>query len=101
MPERAGVLRQRVFGPLIALQHGRRPSGVRRIESFAPASTPALEATLGSHDRNGCVRAVRASIDLYRELRDAYPDLQRHPEAEQASLDYLADIEARFTSSPS
>ena len=93
-------LRQRVFGPLIALRHGQRPSGVRRIESFAPEAVPALEATLGSHDRIGCARAVRAAVDLYRELREAYPEIRRHPETEQASLDYLADIEARFAGPP-
>ncbi len=89
-------LRERIFGPLIVQQHGQRPAGVRRIESIAPDAVPALEATLGSHDRLGCARALRAAIDLYRELRDAYPEVRRHPGAEQASLDYLADIEARF-----
>ena len=87
-----------VLGPLLAQRHGQRPSGVRRIESYAPEAVPALEATLGSHDRIGCARAVGAAVDLYRELRDAYPDVRRHPEAEHASLDYLADIETRFAS---
>jgi hypothetical protein len=84
-----------VFGPLLAVRHGRRPMGVRRLELYADDAVPELEQTVAVHTRESCLAAVHASIALYRRLRDeaAVPGLVRREEAEAASLDYLTGIE--------
>ena len=41
-------LRAAVFGPMVAVAHGVRPQGVRRIESFAPEVVPRLAATVAN-----------------------------------------------------
>ena len=88
------ALRGLVFGPLLAVLHGQRPQGVRRLERFAADAVPALEATLGDHTKAGCAAALRASIALYRSLREqlAEPDLVRRPEAEAAVVGYLDEL---------
>ncbi len=94
------LLRGLVFGPLLAVAHGHRPQGVRRVERFAPEAVPALRATLGDHTAPGCVAALRAAVDLYRRLRAAGPDLVRRSAAEAASLAWLDEIEARLPGHP-
>ncbi len=87
-------MRQTVLGPLIAQQRGHRPSGVRRLETIAPDLTPALEATLGTHDRAGCLSAVRATVELYLRVRgDGVP---ARAKAEAEARTYLDLIAARF-----
>jgi predicted nucleotidyltransferase len=87
-------LRTMIFGPLLATAHGQRPQGVRRLERYAGGVLPELEETVGDHTREGCLRALRASIRLYRRLRDEADDgrLVRRTEAEAASLDYLDHV---------
>jgi hypothetical protein len=89
------ALRGIVFGPLIALGRGQRAAGVRRLELLAPDLVPALAATVGDHSAEGCLAALRAAVDLYRRLRGDAGGLVRRASAEAASLDYLAEIEAR------
>ena len=90
------AVRAMVFGPLIARASGHRAAGVRRLEQMAPGLVPALEATVGDHTPHGCAAALRASVALYRQLRGDTPALVRRTSAEAASLDYLAQIEARL-----
>jgi hypothetical protein len=92
------ALRAMVFGPLIARARGHRAAGVRRLEQVAPDLVPALENTVGDHTPYGCAGALRASVGLYRQLRGDAPGLVRRARAEAASLDYLAQIEARLPS---
>jgi hypothetical protein len=88
-------LRGVVLGPLIAQQRGHRAAGVRRLEQVAPDLVPALAATIGDDSARGCLAALRAAIDLYRRLRGDAAGLVRRASAEAASLDYLAEIQAR------
>jgi Nucleotidyltransferase domain len=90
------AVRAMVLGPLIARASGHRAAGVRRLEQMAPGLVPALEATVGDHTPHGCAAALRASVALYRQLRDDTPELVRRTGAEAVSLDYLAQIEARL-----
>ncbi|HET8907136.1 MAG TPA: aminoglycoside 6-adenylyltransferase [Ktedonobacterales bacterium] len=89
-------VRGRVLGPLLALRHGFMPNGTRRLEMLAPSEVPALEATLGAHDRSACADALMHAANMYSALRDelASPDLERRMNAERASRAYLADIAA-------
>lgn len=87
-------VRGRVLGPMLALRHGFAPNGTRRLEMLAPSEVPALEATLGAHDRDACAHALIQAADVYVALRDelAPPDLERRTHAERAARSYLADI---------
>jgi predicted nucleotidyltransferase len=89
--EACAYFRNVVFGPLLAVAHGQRPQGVRRLEWYAGDALPELEGTIGDHTREGCLRALQNSIRLYRRLRDEMEEgsLARRTEAEAASLDYL------------
>ncbi len=91
-----GFVRARVLGPLLLQLHGAQPNGVRRIESVAPDRIDALRATLATHDRASCARALRATIALYRELRDrsATASLVRRDAAEAASCGFFEEVAA-------
>jgi len=93
-----GALRGAVLGPLIALDRGYRPSGARRLETIAPDLVPDLTETVATVDPADCLRALRATADLYVRLRENHPDLRRHAEAETAAVQYVAEIEARVAS---
>jgi hypothetical protein len=84
-------VRERVLGPLIHQKHGRLPRAVRRLESEAPEDAAVLAATVASHDRTSCIAATRATVRLYRALRDhhAAPELIRRGAAEAAAIEYL------------
>jgi hypothetical protein len=92
-----GFIRARVLGPLILAERGAQPNGVRRIEREAPDQIEALRATLPAHDADSCLRAVRATIALYRALRErnADPSLVRRADAERESVAFLDAVEAR------
>jgi nucleotidyltransferase-like protein len=90
------AMRSMVFGPLIAQARGHRAAGARRLEQIAPDLVPALEVTIGDHSPHGCAAALRATADLYRRLRGDHAGLVRRTGAEAASLDYLAQVEARL-----
>jgi hypothetical protein len=89
-------LRAVVLAPLLAVERGARPQGVRRIERVAPDAMPALERTVASLDAASCLAALRETIALYRDLRDAGPEVVRRTAAEDASLAFLGEIEARI-----
>src|SRR4029079_5014481 len=61
-------LRGAVLGPLALARAGARPSGVRKIETTAPAFALELRHTIATHDADDCLRALRACVDLYRTL---------------------------------
>ena len=89
--------RSAVLGPLLAVDRKRRPQGVRRLELYAGDALPELRQTVGNHTRDGCVRALRASITLYKRLRDRLDDgtLIRRTTVELATLEYFDQIAGR------
>lgn len=66
-------LRAVVLGPLGLLQVGARPAGVRRVESAAPELAQRLQATVAKYDATDCLRALYASVEVYRWLRPSAP----------------------------
>ena len=90
-------LRAEVLGPLSLLVSGERPSGVRKLEFAAPALAQQMRATVAAYDAGGCVAALRTAADMYRELRGRLvsKELKTNARAEQAAMEYLAEIEAR------
>jgi predicted nucleotidyltransferase len=84
-------LRGTVLGPLALARAGARPSGVRKIETIAPAFALELQRTIATHDAADCLRALRACVDLYRSLTP-----RSSPErVEDAAMEYLAEVERR------
>ncbi len=92
-----GYLRARVLGPFILEEAAAQPNGVRRIEREAPARARELEATIARHEAGDCLRALRATIALYRGLRERQVTLglRRSVDAEAAAEAFLADVDAR------
>ena len=85
-------LRRFVLGPLIAARHGRRAQGVRRLEQYAPEAVR-LQRTLGGHTREACTSALRATIEMYLDLRlDGAGDVAPRAAAEAACLAYLDEV---------
>jgi hypothetical protein len=86
-------IRRRVLGPLILLDSGLRPDGVRRVENCAPQFVAQLSAAVGAHDRASCRNALEAAVALYVKLREQYavPGLVRRAEAEGAATAFLEE----------
>jgi len=89
------AIRRMAIVPLIVSGRTDRPAGVRRIEQLAPDLLPQLKQTVAAHDRAGCLRALHAAVDLYREVRPA--GLVRRTDAEQAVIAYVDDLPARLS----
>jgi len=85
-------LRNIVLGPMILRRGGKRPQGVRKIEMLAPELGEQLKRTVATYDAAECLRALRASVDIYRTLRDP---VQTESEAERAAMEYLSAVEER------
>lgn len=85
-------VRSNVLGPLALRSARDRPQGIRRIESADPEFARALQQTIPSYTTADCLPALRVSIDLYRQLRTAYRNMQQKEDVEQAVLAYLAEI---------
>ena len=90
-------LRAEVLGPLAMVVNRQRPAGVRKLEFAAPKLAKQIQATVGAYDSKACAAALRAAAAMYCELRAslASKDVRPNPQAEEAAMSYLAEIEAR------
>ncbi len=89
-------LRGTVLGPLALARSGARPTGVRKIETIAPAFAVELQRTIARYDAADCLRALRACVELYRSLTP-----RKNPEkVEVAVMEYLAEVERRYGQGP-
>jgi hypothetical protein len=85
-------LRGTVLGPLALARAGARPSGVRKIETIAPAFALELQRTVATYDAADCLRALRACVELYRALTPR-ASTER---VEHAAMEYLTEVERRL-----
>ncbi len=87
-------LRAQVLGPLILLEAGAQPSGVRRLEAVAPSRAVELRMTVAPYDPAGCVRSLFAAAELYRSLRQSltHDRVVANRAAEHAAVAYLDDV---------
>jgi hypothetical protein len=85
-------LRMTALGPLALVSSGARPAGVRNVERLAPQYLARLRATVAAHDSVDCVRALRASVELYRSLRFDGPAIQLRADAERVAMQYLFEV---------
>ena len=93
--ESMSFLRINVLGPLALQRAGRRPTGVRRIETAAPHFATALRQTLADHDADSCFDAVDQCVALYRSVRDN--TIQRQEAAETEAIRYLDEQRRTIT----
>lgn len=90
-------LRETVLGPLILAEKAIFPRGVRFVERDAPEYQAALIETVAAYDKADCVRALKAEIALYRELRKQFTgDIMHRVKAEPAAENYLDEIANHF-----
>jgi len=83
-------LRAQVLGPLALARAGLRPSGLRRVERLPADELAPLAATVAALSRADALRALRASVDLYRRLRARSDAVSVRAEAERAAVEYVA-----------
>ena len=90
--EALGAIRSATIAPLATLGRTAKPSGVRRLETLAPELVPELRATVAIADPDDCLRALNASVELYRKVRDSSGvAVERRTAAEQAVVAFLAN----------
>ncbi|MGW7687167.1 hypothetical protein ACWGID_40880 [Kribbella sp. NPDC054772] len=88
-----GMMRASAIAPLAGIGRTTRPAGVRRLETLAPELLPELRETVPTTDPDDCFRALRASVDLYRKVRETSGvQADRRTAAEEAAVAYLASV---------
>ncbi|MEU8225131.1 hypothetical protein [Kribbella sp. NPDC048915] len=83
-----GAVRRMAIAPLATLGRTTRPAGVRRLETLAPELVPQLKETVATADRDDLHRALRATVDVYRQVREGV-GMERRTAAEEAVLAFL------------
>ncbi|WP_199911644.1 hypothetical protein [Dongshaea marina] len=96
-----GYLRSTVLGPLLHLEAGSQPCGLRKIERVATERPTQLQATLPDYSQQSCLQAVEAVIRLYLSLRNslAFEGLRTNPAAERVVKSYLETIAEKINES--
>ncbi|WP_334072427.1 MULTISPECIES: nucleotidyltransferase domain-containing protein [Paenibacillus] len=82
-------IRSSVLGPLIQVKNGKLPRGLRRLEQLYSEQANRLRDTLPAHTPKSCYQAIKASIRIYCELRQDYPELELRLDAEDKAVAYL------------
>jgi len=95
--ESLSFLRVNVLGPLALYQAGCRPAGVRKIETAVPKFAKELCRTIAKYEAADCLRALRASVELYRSLRSRVRSLKTEGEPERVAMEYLSKMEQQFS----
>ncbi|MNM57855.1 hypothetical protein D3C81_690730 [compost metagenome] len=90
-------LRARVLGPLILVEAGAQPAGVRRVETAAPLRAAQLQCTVAAYNAVSCIGCLHAAVELYRALRGSAGkgDVVANEAAESTAMAYLAGVVAR------
>ena len=86
--EALDMIRGAAIAPLAGTGRTMRPAGVRRLETLAPELVPALRETVATADREDCLRALKASIEVYRTVRER-SQVVRRTAAEEAVVAFL------------
>ncbi|MFI5696103.1 hypothetical protein ACIA58_29890 [Kribbella sp. NPDC051586] len=88
--EALGMIRAAAIAPLAGIGRTTRPAGVRRLETIAPELLPALRETVATADREDCLRALKASVEVYRTVRErSGVQVVRRTAAEEAAVAFL------------
>lgn len=94
-------LRMQVLGPLILVEAGAQPAGVRRVETSAPSRATQLQETVAAYNTASCIRSLHAAVELYRSLRNSVgtDDVAANEAAESTAMTYLEGVTARWNDS--
>ncbi|MEV5967993.1 hypothetical protein AB0L70_39875 [Kribbella sp. NPDC051952] len=85
-----GAIRSISIAPLATYGRTSKPSGVRRLETLAPELLSEFRETVATVDRDDCLRALKASVALYRKVRESSGvQVVRRTAAEEAAIDFL------------
>jgi len=88
--EFVSFLRMNVLGPLILIEKGKLPRGVRKIEEFAPEYVEKLESTICDHEFMSCIDSLRNIVDIYHELREKlFRDVNINSRVENIAIEYF------------
>ncbi|MEV4263245.1 nucleotidyltransferase domain-containing protein [Kribbella sp. NPDC049584] len=88
--EALDMIRGAAIAPLAGIGRTTRPAGVRRLETLAPELVPALRETVATADREDCLRALKASVEVYRAVRERSGlQVVRRTAAEEAVVAFL------------
>jgi len=94
-------LRVNVLGPLIHIKNGNLPKGVRKIEMLArPEDVDHLKATIVEYDKSSMMKALEASVSLYRNLRQHLYDADLvicSAKTEEKVMNYLQEIKSQLS----
>jgi hypothetical protein len=93
-----GFLRMVVLGPLLHIQNGNLPRGVRKVETQLKFEDyEALKQTIPVYERQSLLDSLRNSVALYRKLRTLLFDdqIDLKADAEQKVMEYFDEIERR------
>ncbi|MBK6902034.1 MAG: aminoglycoside 6-adenylyltransferase [Saprospirales bacterium] len=93
-----GFLRMVVLGPLLHIQNGNLPRGVRKVETQLKSEDyEALKRTIPVYERQSLLDSLRSSVALYSKLRAALFDdhIVLQADAEQKVMEYFDEIERR------
>lgn len=85
-------IRSTVLGPLILIENGQLPRGVRKLEQHALNTIAELEETVPSHNSQSCYNSMQSTIRIYQRLRQHSTKLIHREEAEQVSITYLEKV---------
>lgn len=93
-------LRMNVIGPLILIDNGELPRGVRKLEQYAGEYLTELEKTVCPYDYKCCFQAVEKIVEIYRKLRVKLFDdkVVLNKIVEKKSLDYFEAVRTKKSS---
>ena len=95
-----GFLRSKVLGPMIQVKVGAWPQVVRKIEQHGASYIKKLQRTVPTYDSFGCLSAINATIELYRDLRKELNQGKNEviSKVELEAVKYLKEIEKEIKS---
>ena len=89
-----------VLGPLLHIKNGNLPKGVRKIETQVDHEDLArLKATIAAYDKHSLMKALEASVETYRYLRQQLFDLDivnLQTQTEEKVMQYLQEIRSQL-----
>jgi len=86
-------MRSTVLGPLVLINRGQQPRGVRRLEQYGAEEIEELKGTIPFHSFESCYQSLKITINMYQRLR-RLSDIVKKAEAERISIEFLDSIYA-------
>lgn len=86
-----GFFREQVLGPLLYRRAGKDQRGVRRLETLRLDEEGRLAATVARHDALSVRDAIKASVDIYLDLRADDPSLNATRKMPELLYDFIED----------